>query len=130
MKLHYRGNAYESNSPVVGLNNSNLADAELKYRGNTYVTNQPVASERIEMVTVPLTETVSVPVAASFNNRARFLMMNHHRQVKRRQQAMLTRVATSIGLDASESTGYWGHIQGKVQPSFWNTYDRSHSASS
>ena len=130
MKLNYRGTAYENNMPVVGLNNSNLADAELKYRGNTYVTNQPVATQPVDMSAAPLTETVSAPVAATFNDRARLLMMNRHRQVKHRQQTMLTRVATSIGLDATESAGYWGHIQGKVQPSFWNTYDRSRSASS
>jgi hypothetical protein len=129
MKLTYRGTAYETNTPVVGLNNSNLSDAELKYRGNSYATNQPVLAQHVETA-APLTETVSVPVAAAFNDRARLLMMNHHRQVKRRQQAMLTRVATSIGMDAMEATGYWGHIQGKVQPSFWNTYDRSRSASS
>lgn len=130
MKLQYRGTNYETNSPVVALNNSNLADAELKYRGNNYVTNQPVATQATPATVAPLTETVSAPTAVAFNNRARFLMMNHHRQVKRRQQAMLTRVATSIGLDATESTGYWGHIQGKVQPSFWTTYDRSGAASS
>ncbi|MEO1144029.1 MAG: DUF4278 domain-containing protein [Cyanobacteria bacterium J06638_22] len=129
MKLNYRGTAYEANTPVVGLNNSNLADAELKYRGNSYVTNQPVAAQQVEAAT-PLTETVSAPVAATFNDRARLLMMSHHRQVKHRQQVMLARVATSIGLDATEAAGYWGHIQGKVQPSFWNTYDRSRSASS
>jgi len=130
MKLQYRGTAYENNSPVVGLSNSNLADAALKYRGNVYLTNQPVAATTVETIAAPLAETVSAPAAASFNNRARLLMMNHHRQVKRRQQAMLTRVATSIGLDANETAGYWGHIQGKVQPGFWNTYDRSGSASS
>jgi len=34
-----------------------------------------------------------------------------------------------VGLDA-DVTQYWNHIQGKVHPSFWSTYDRSGAASS
>jgi len=131
MQLNYRGINYESNSPVVGLRNSNLADATLKYRGNTYDTNLPVEAEpKVEIIAYPLTETVSAPAATTANDRARTLMMNHHRQVKQRQQVMLSRLATSIGLNADETTQYWNHIQGKVHPSFWATYDRSHAASS
>lgn len=124
-QLNYRGIQYEANSPVVNLCNSNPADATLKYRGISYTTNLPV-----DAATEAPIEAVSVPVAAVFTDRARVLMMNHHRQVKQRQQVMLTRLANSIGLDTNQSNQYWNHIQGKVHPSFWATYDRSHVASS
>jgi hypothetical protein len=57
-------------------------------------------------------------------------MMNHHRSVKRREQSMLTRLDGEVGLPVSAATGFWNHIQGKVHPSFWSTYDRSHIAMS
>jgi hypothetical protein len=34
------------------------------------------------------------------------------------------------GMTAEDAGRYWNHIQGKVHPSFWATYDRSHAASS
>jgi len=58
---------------------------------------------------------------------ARALMMRHHRFVKKRQQAMLGRTASEIGMDA---TRYWNHIQGKPHPTFRKSYDRSSVASS
>ncbi|MBD1910614.1 MULTISPECIES: DUF4278 domain-containing protein [unclassified Leptolyngbya] len=157
MQLNYRGIKYEANSPVVNLNNSNPADATLRYRGNAYDTNLPVVAQAkveaadatlqyrgntynaaLPTIAQPSAESVAssvveadpAPVAAVSGDRARSLMMNHHRQVKQRQQVMLSRLATSIGLDGSETAKYWNHIQGKVHPSFWATYDRSHAASS
>jgi hypothetical protein len=56
---------------------------------------------------------------------ARYLMMDHHRIIKNRQQSMLTRSAEEVGLEA-DVTEYWNHIQGKVHPSFRSSYDRSH----
>jgi hypothetical protein len=50
----------------------------------------------------------------STENQARSLMMRHHQMVKNRQQSMLNRTATEVGM---EDTHYWGHIQGKAQPS-------------
>ncbi|MDJ0554628.1 MAG: hypothetical protein QNJ68_09345 [Microcoleaceae cyanobacterium MO_207.B10] len=58
---------------------------------------------------------------------ARSLMVRHHHLVKNRQQSMLQRAATEVGL---EDTNYWGHIQGKVQPSFRTTYDRGRASMS
>jgi len=49
----------------------------------------------------------------STENQARSLMMRHHHMVKNRQQSMLNRTATEVGM---EDTHYWGHIQGKPQP--------------
>jgi hypothetical protein len=51
-------------------------------------------------------------------------MMRHHHNVKNRQQSMLGRAAAEVGLNA-EAAEYWGHIQGKPNPSFRTSYDRS-----
>jgi hypothetical protein len=58
---------------------------------------------------------------------ARALMMRHHKMIKNRQQSMLGRAASEIGMDITGSE-YWGNIQGKPYPSFRLTYDRSHVA--
>jgi len=55
---------------------------------------------------------------------ARALMMRHHKMIKNRQQSMLGRTASEIGMDINGSE-YWGNIQGKPYPSFRPTYDRS-----
>ena len=60
-------------------------------------------------------------------NQARALMMRHHNLIKNRQQSMLDRTATEVGVEADD---YWGNIQGKPHPSFVNTYDRSRAAMS
>jgi len=63
----------------------------------------------------------------STENQARSLMMRHHQLVKNRQQSMLNRSAAEVGMD---DANYWGHIQGKPQPSFQASYDRSNAAMS
>lgn len=60
----------------------------------------------------------------STQEQARALMMRHHHNVKNRQQSMLGRAAAEVGLNA-EAAEYWGHIQGKPNPSFRTSYDRS-----
>jgi len=40
---------------------------------------------------------------------------------------MLNRTATEVGM---EDTNYWGHIQGKAQPSLKDSYDRSNASMS
>ncbi|NBD15400.1 MAG: hypothetical protein GVY04_04425 [Cyanobacteria bacterium] len=60
----------------------------------------------------------------SAEQQARALMMRHHRMIKNRQQSMLGRAASEIGMDV-DSAKYWGHIQGKPHPSFRASYDRS-----
>ncbi len=52
---------------------------------------------------------------------ARSLMVRHHHLVKNRQQSMLNRTISEVGL---ESSNYWGHIQGKIQPTFRKNYER------
>ncbi|PSO47117.1 MAG: hypothetical protein BRC33_13460 [Cyanobacteria bacterium SW_9_44_58] len=60
----------------------------------------------------------------SAEQQARALMMRHHRMIKNRQQSMLGRAASEIGMDI-DTAQYWGHIQGKPNPSFRDSYDRS-----
>lgn len=133
MQLTYRGVTYNYNPQLLNLNNSHPTTTELKFRGNEYQTNLPVVTEAPAeipaVVAVPVAQPAVQPVATvSIEERARELMMSHHKMVKRRQQAMLTRLATSVGLDAETTNQYWGHIQGKVQPGFWESYDRSHAS--
>ncbi len=60
----------------------------------------------------------------STQERARALMTRHHHAIKNRQQSLLGRAVTEIGMDI-DGARYWGHIQGKPNPSFRASYDRS-----
>lgn len=148
MRLKYRGISYNYSPPAVnygkvfGVGNYRGATyqhrdlreapvpqvcADLTYRGIDYHTGESqanqdnVASEvQLEIVRI---EWVSVA------DEARWLMMNHHRAIKRRQQSMLGRLNSEIHLNVDPSQ-YWNHIQGKVHPSFRKTYERSHAAMS
>ncbi|WP_448598380.1 DUF4278 domain-containing protein [Thermoleptolyngbya sp.] len=131
MKLTYRGVTYNYNPQPLNLNNSHPTTTELKFRGNQYLTNQPTDQPGVNASTAPATAASPAPqpvATVSIEEKARELMMNHHKMVKRRQQAMLTRLAANVGLDAETTSRYWGHIQGKVQPGFWDSYDRSHAS--
>ncbi len=149
MKLTYRGVQYDYNPPAVEINHS--ADVgkyrgvdirfrsvkkspvqqptlDLVYRGVAYRTGTTAATAL--PVANPETPVADTPAAlADLELKARTLLMGHNRNVKRRQQAMLTRLAADVGLDADVTT-YWNRIQGKVHPSFWATYDRGSSAAS
>lgn len=61
------------------------------------------------------------------HDQARALMMRHHHLVKNRQQSMLNRAASEVGLEADD---YWSNTQGKPQSSFRASYDRSHASMS
>lgn len=60
-------------------------------------------------------------------DQARALMMRHHKIVKNRQQSMLGRTASEIGMDIDGSE-YWSSIQGKPHSSFRVSYDRSNAS--
>ncbi len=149
MKLTYRGVQYDYNPPAVAMNHSVQVG---KYRGVDIrfrtVKSNPVQQPTLDLVyrgvayrtgaagteVVPVVNAVA-PVAdapaalADLELKSRTLLMGHNRNVKRRQQAMLTRLAADVGLEA-DVTQYWNRIQGKVHPSFRATYDRSGSAAS
>lgn len=145
MKLSYRGVQYESNNQPAA-----VPAVDVRYRGATYRLQQVARSESLNAIlkyrgamygsqpsapvapAIPIEATTPAPVfvpapAVSVDQQARFLTMNHHRAVKNRQQSMLSRSASEVGLKANLAS-YWNHIQGKVHPSFWMTYDRSHTA--
>ncbi len=151
MKLTYRGVQYDYTPPTVEMKQTNEVG---KYRGVDIrfrsVKKNPVQQPTLDLVYrgvayrtgAPATATVEAPVVnqapvadvpamvSSVETKARTMLMGHHRNVKRRQQTMMARLATEVGLDAADATKYWNHIQGKVHPSFWATYDRSRAASS
>ncbi|MEB3164044.1 MAG: hypothetical protein VKK80_12505 [Prochlorothrix sp.] len=56
--------------------------------------------------------------------KARCLMVQHHREVKKRDQALLTRVAEDVGISAEEVAHFSNHIQGKPTAGS-SGYDRS-----
>jgi hypothetical protein len=62
----------------------------------------------------------------STQQQARALMMRHHQIIKNRQQSMLERAASEIGVEIDNE--YWSNIQGKPHSSFSKTYDRSNAA--
>lgn len=151
MKLTYRGVQYDYNPPTVDMQQVDEAGKfrgvdirfrnvkkapvqqptlDLVYRGVAYQTGH--STDAIQPVVEPVSAATSAGAEVSTGDvegKARTMLMNHHRVVKRRQQSMLGRLATEVGLPES-AVHYWGHIQGKVHPSFWATYDRSHAASS
>ncbi|WP_088890125.1 DUF4278 domain-containing protein [Leptolyngbya ohadii] len=139
MKLNYRGVSYEYNAPKVEYGDPTQVG---KYRGLDIrfrnIKKAPVLQPTLDLIyrgvahtanPAPATETQTEKVPAlSVQDRARVLMMDRHRSVKRRQQAMLARSDERVGLDASQASTFWNHIQGKVHPSFGENYDRSHAA--
>lgn len=153
MKLTYRGISYDYNPPTVEMKSADeevgkfrgvdirfrtvkkapvqQPTLDLVYRGTAYRTGTVA---EVAPVTAPVAAPVETPVVApatAFNteDKARMMMLNRHRSVKQRQQAMLSRLATEAGLPA-DAAKYWNHIQGKVHPSFWATYGRSGAAAS
>lgn len=152
MKIKYRGVSYEYNPPAVEYGDLSQSGKyrgldvrfrnpkktpvlqptlDLLYRGVAHTANPVEDGNAIESTETVAPATASATVtapASSIQDRARVLMMNHHRKVKQRQQAMLSRLDARVGLPAKEATQYWNHIQGKVHPSFGDSYDRSHAA--
>lgn len=147
MKLKYRGICYDYTPPIVnygkvsGIGNyrgvaSQRRDlkevpvpqpsADLTYRGVEYHTGDLPADQSKGASGIP--QTVGT-AWASVADEARWLMMSHHRAIKHRQQSMLGRLTSEIHLEVDPSH-YWNHIQGKVHPSFRETYERSHAAMS
>lgn len=154
MKLTYRGISYEYNPPEVESSNSDTVgkyrgldvrfrnpkklpvlqtNLDFKYRGATHLAARadevqvtvPVSTHVVPEL-VPANPVKSSQPVVGTQDKARSLMMGHHRTVKQRQQSMLTRLAAEVGLTANVSK-YWNHIQGKAHPSFVETYERSHA---
>jgi len=61
------------------------------------------------------------------SDQARALMQRHHHNIKRRQQSLLGRVNSEVGMP-SETAAYWSSIQGKPTGGASRDYDRSSSS--
>lgn len=143
MKLCYRGVSYEYTPPTVKVTSGEVvgkyrglevrsrhlqtmpmeqASFELQYRGVAYTTGSTVVASR--PTEVPSSEPIGIPVLA-LSDKARTMMVKQGRDIKKRQQAMLSRLATEVGLNANVSD-YWNRIQGKIHPTFRMNYHRNH----
>lgn len=142
--LTYRGVQYNYIPPAI---NTQATDVVAKYRGSTYrvatVVNPPEESLKImtyrglkyqkgkKLAGVPAAQmantTVSGAMARDIHEMARSLAMAHHGTIKSREQTLLARTAAAIGLPQT-AANYWSQIQGKINPVFGATYDRSHVA--
>ncbi|QZZ22625.1 hypothetical protein J5X98_09825 [Leptothermofonsia sichuanensis E412] len=60
----------------------------------------------------------------STDEQIRALMIRHHHLIKNREQCMLSRAASEIGMPA-ETAHFWNHIQGKPHPTHAANYDRT-----
>lgn len=140
MKLTYRGVTYDYNPPTVQYGDPTQVG---KYRGVDIrfrtIQKEPVQQPTLDLLyrgaayrtnPVESTETAKPATTPSIKEQARWLMMNHHKNVKRRQQSMLSRLDAKVGLPASEASRFWNHIRGEAHPSFDASYDRSHAAMS
>ncbi|NJL47246.1 MAG: DUF4278 domain-containing protein [Leptolyngbyaceae cyanobacterium SM2_5_2] len=146
MKLTYRGISYDYTPPTVEMKTIDEVGKfrgvdirfrtvkkapvqqptlDLVYRGAAYSTGTPAVADVTPEVAPAAPVAAGVTLGAE--DKARLMMMNRHRSVKQRQQSMLARLATEVGLPA-DAAKYWNHIQGKVHPSFWATYSRSAAA--
>ncbi|MGL5196633.1 MAG: DUF4278 domain-containing protein [Chroococcales cyanobacterium] len=147
MKLTYRGISYQSN-PVPTPNNPQEMTgqyrgvhwrlnnalthpmeeppAELMYRSATYSTGtaQVVVKEIYETPACIPTSSVDQLWVTNLEEKARALTLSNGLAIKKRQQAMLGRVAAEVGL-SSDISNYWNRIQGKVHPTFRASYSRS-----
>ncbi|HIK32255.1 MAG TPA: hypothetical protein IGS17_00875 [Oscillatoriales cyanobacterium M59_W2019_021] len=65
----------------------------------------------------------------SVDDRARALMHSHHHLIRNRQQSLLSRTATEVGMP-EETAHNWTHIQGKPSHNSTVTYDRSQASAS
>ncbi|MBD2460036.1 DUF4278 domain-containing protein [Oscillatoria sp. FACHB-1407] len=144
MKLTYRGISYDYNPPQAQVGEvvaagqyrgsgvrfrkaqkqlSQQPSLDLKYRGVAYTTGAP------EPILAPVVvEPVAASAIASVDDRLRSLVINHHRNVKQREQVMLSRVAVQVGLPSQYAYQYWNPIQGKINTAVAGTYSRSHVA--
>lgn len=136
MQLNYRGVNYDYTPPQVTTTTGTVGG---KYRGLDWrfrnlakpAVIQPSVNltyRGVAFQTTGASAASAAPATAaalSVGDRARALMMRHHRSIGKRQQSLLSRSAAEVGLNV---TDYWNRIQGKIHPSFRGSYDRSQAA--
>lgn len=116
MKLTYRGISYEYTPPTVETSNGAPAG---KYRGLDWrfrlLKNPPILQPRVNLTyrgviynNQPAIGQANAErkTAISIQDRARNLMMKHQKNIKNRQQSLLSRAADEI--DSSEAAHHYG----------------------
>lgn len=97
---------------------------------NTPLNTNPLDTVDLPDPQEPVVEANPNPCAdLGVTEKARCLMVQHHQDVKKRDQSLLTRVAEDVGLSAEDAAQFSNHIQGKHAASA-SGYDRSHAAMS
>lgn len=134
MKLTYRGVAYDYNPPTLAVTNTELVG---KYRGLDWrfrnLEKPPVLQPTVSLTyrgvaygNTSETATATTPETVTATDRARSRMVGQTLAIKKREQSMLKRLASQVGLDGASE--YFNHIQGKIHPSFRRTYQPSRVA--
>lgn len=143
MKLTYRGISYDYNPPTVQYGDPVATGTyrgldirfrnpkkplvlpstlNLKYRGASV---NPASQQADQSAPAPTPVASAVAaVASSVDSLARSLMIDETRHIKQRQQDMLSRLATEVGISSDEVDHNWSRIQGKLHPSFRSNYSR------
>jgi len=159
MKLNYRGVSYDyrpnpmpEKGPVIDIGNyrgaavmfNALAEQppqfrpHLTWRGVPYRAGAPapVVALGVEpgiAVTVAGEAEALEPEVFPTNNDvvalSRNLFMRRHQRMRRREQGMMVRLASEVGLSVAEAGRYESHIQGKM-PHDFSGYGRSSTAMS
>jgi hypothetical protein len=152
MKLTYRGTTYDYTPPQVEMEPSAIvgkyrglewrfrnpkrvpvleSNLDLMYRGVPYHSETPAIAPVADVTVSPsvVEPVTTTPIGVSVQNMARSLMLQHHRWIKNRQQSLLARSATEVGMDI-DAAHYWSTIQGKPTAESGLSYDRSSVAMS
>jgi hypothetical protein len=135
MQLTYRGLTYDYRPPQVekpqelGLTGSYRGldyrfrrtaaknviqpNVNLTYRGVTFNPANPVTPTDTAIAPV-----VEVAPQVSFQERMRARLYQQTQAIKKRQQSLLLRLASEVGLDGEQASHHEGTIQGKVPANF------------
>lgn len=141
----YRGNTVEFKAIAGQV--PEQPSAELMWRGTPYRTgslapvaaaSEPIAATAVAPAPVagPVAPVATATTAAAgpeptdkIATLARDLFVRHHQRIRKRERAMMVRLAAEVGLPFDAARGYESQIQGKV-PHDFSGYDRSHAAMS
>lgn len=125
----YRGWNYRCTKVV---NPPAQPENDLTYRGVEYHTGQAMTPATPGAAMASGSESVATAASVaqpSVTAMSRSLMMAHHQMIKNREQSLLTRIVNEMGLPM-DASHYWNQIQGKINPGFRISYDRSHATMS
>ncbi|MEL6223912.1 MAG: DUF4278 domain-containing protein [Cyanobacteria bacterium J06626_14] len=151
MKLTYRGTEYAYEAPTVEYGDTiasgKYRGLDIRFRNPKKVPVYPATlnlryretsdtqSGELKTTAQPTHQVAELPalaatVTSKVETLARGLMLDQSRSIKRRQQDMLARLATEVGVPSDEIERDWSKIQGKLHPTFRVNYGRSSAAMS